>query len=223
MLRPLLLLLAWVLLAAMPARGEPITLRNVRLASSEASPLSRITIDGDVILSIEPDDGAPGPGQTIDGSGAYASPGLWDMHIHALSDPDAAIRRTLPLLVSHGVTGIRDMGSLVPSIVAVRANLAADPTLPRPRLYVSGPLLDGQALPWYGALPLVLKTPEEVRGAILDLKAQGMDFLKVYSGLKPEVLQAIGAEANQLGLPLAGHVTLAGGLSAAARIGQGSI
>ncbi|HZV84502.1 MAG TPA: amidohydrolase family protein, partial [Brevundimonas sp.] len=156
----------------------------------------------------------------IDGGGGFASPGLWDMHIHALSDPDAATGRVLPLLISHGVTGIRDMGSLVPGITATRARLADDPALPRPRLYVSGPLLDGQALPWYGELPLVLKTPAEVGPAVDRLKSDGMDFLKIYSGLAPEVMTAIASEARRAGLPTAGHITLEGGMAAAAASGQ---
>lgn len=221
-----LLTLMLALSAAASVAAETLTLRNVRLAAAGAdatAPLSRIVIDGDRIVTVEPEREGPVAGAVIDAAGAWASPGLWDAHIHALGDPDAALARTLPLLVAHGVTGIRDMGSVPEKIVEVRARLAADPALVRPRLYVSGPLLDGQALPWYGDLPLVLKTPEEVPPALARLKAQGMDFLKIYSGLKPEVLEAIGAEARRQGLPTAGHVTLTSGLSGAAGIGQRSV
>lgn len=220
-----LALVAAALLSAVPAAAQDgaFTLRNVRVVSPEtnaAGPLSRIRIDGDRIVSIEPESAAPIAGPVVDGGGGFASPGLWDMHIHALSDPDAATARILPLLISHGVTGIRDMGSLVPGIAATRARLAAEPALPRPRLYVSGPLLDGQALPWYGDLPLVLKTPAEVGPAVDRLKAEGMDFLKVYSGLSPEVLSAVSDEGRRAGLPIAGHITLQGGMAAAAAARQ---
>lgn len=220
---PILTLICAFLLTATPADAEPLILRNVRIASDTPGPLSRIRIEGDRIMSIEPESDAAITGQIVDGEGAYASAGLWDMHIHALSDPDAATQRVLPLLISYGVTGIRDMGSLVPGIVETRARLAADPSLPRPRLFVSGPLLDGQALPWYGDLPLVLDTPQAVAPAVQQLQAAEMDFLKVYSGLKSEVLEAIAAEAHRLDLPFAGHVTIASGLAGAARLGQSSI
>ncbi|MCS6625408.1 amidohydrolase family protein [Roseibacterium beibuensis] len=219
--------LVFTLCAAGTAWAEPLTLRNVRIASAVAdspSPqLSRIHIEGDRIVSIEPEHDGPVDGASIDGERAFASPGLWGMHIHALTDLGAATRRTLPLLVSHGVTGIRDMGSVPVGIEAIRGRLEADPTLPRPRLFVSGPLLDGHALPWYGDLPLVLTTPEAATAAVGRLKAQGMDFLKIYSDLKPEVLDAIAAEAQRLDMPTAGHVTRLGGLEAAARIRQSSI
>lgn len=228
-MKPVLTALTTLILAlsgAAEAGAETLILRNVRLAAPgavETAPLSRIVIDGDRIVAVEPEHEGAVAGAVIDGAGAWASPGLWDAHIHALGDAEAAVARTLPLLVAHGVTGVRDMGAVPEKIVEVRARLAADPALARPRLYVSGPLLDGQALPWYGDLPLVLKTPEEVPPALARLKAQGMDFLKIYSGLKPEVLDAIGAEAGRLGLPTAGHVTLSAGLSGAARIGQRSV
>lgn len=217
---------ALVIAGVTPAAAQTLTIRNVRVVSPEdgvIGPLSRIRLEGDRIVAVEPESSGPVAGDSLDGAGAFATPGLWDMHVHALSDPQVAVERTLPLLISHGVTGIRDMGSVVPGIISTRARLAADPALPRPRLYVSGPLLDGQALPWYGDLPLVLETPEEVVPAIAGLKAQGMDFLKLYSGLAPAVLDAIAVEARIAGLPTAGHVTLAGGMAAAARIGQGSV
>lgn len=203
--------------------AETVTLRNVHVVSPEqgsVSGLSRVVFQDDRILSVEPESPAPVEGRQIDGDGGYVTPGLWDMHIHVLGDPTVATVRALPQLLSFGITGVRDMGSVVPGIVETRRRLAADQTLPRPRLYVSGPLLDGQALPWYGDLPLVLKTPEEVGPALASLKAQGMDFFKVYGGLSPEVLQAVGEEARRLDMPVAGHITLTGGMAAAARIGQ---
>ena len=111
---------------------------------------------------------------------AYVMPGLWDMHAHALTDADDAIERILPLFIANGVIGIRDMGSVVPSIQEVRQRLSDNRQLVAPHLYVSGPLLDGAKLPWYGDLPLVLKTPEEVQTKLPELIEQGMDFLKIY-------------------------------------------
>jgi imidazolonepropionase-like amidohydrolase len=43
---------------------------------------------------------------TIDGTGKYLMPGLWDMHTHAVK---ISPQYTHPLFVANGVTGVRDM------------------------------------------------------------------------------------------------------------------
>jgi imidazolonepropionase-like amidohydrolase len=48
----------------------------------------------------------------IDGRGEYLIPGLWDMHVH--SDGD---QRVLTAMLSAGITGVRDMGGNLQSLV----------------------------------------------------------------------------------------------------------
>ncbi|MEJ8567914.1 hypothetical protein [Elongatibacter sediminis] len=43
---------------------------------------------------------------SIDGSGKYVIPGLWDMHTHSLK---IAPQYMHPLFIANGVTGVRDM------------------------------------------------------------------------------------------------------------------
>jgi imidazolonepropionase-like amidohydrolase len=84
-------------------------------------------------------------------------------------------------------------------------------------------LLDGARLPWYGDLPLVLESPDEVDEALLALEARGVDFFKVYDQLSPEVFEAIAAYANVRGIPFAGHPPRSVGMARAAAAGQRSI
>ena len=160
---------------------------------------------------------------TVLATEGYVVPGLWDMHVHSLSDPDIALDYFFPLFIANGITGIRDMGSVVDGIVETRSRLAGDTSLLGPHLYVSGPLLDGRKLPWYGDLPLVLKNAEEVNRELPKLKAAGMDFFKVYSSLSPDAYQAViefGAEHN---IPVAGHAPDGIDLTGAARAGQRTV
>ena len=156
-------------------------------------------------------------------SGGYVMPGLWDMHVHALSDPDDALSRSLPLFVLTGVTGVRDMGSLVPGITETRARLAEDPSLHAPELFVSGPLLDGVKLPWYGDLPLVLEDAASAERELPKLLAQGVDFFKVYGQLGRPAYDAVLAYAAANDILVGGHVPDSVGVLAAAQAGQSTI
>jgi imidazolonepropionase-like amidohydrolase len=153
-------------------------------------------------------------------SGKYVIPGLWDMHVHSFldeRDPDWLF----PLLIAHGVTGIRDMGSMVP-IVKMR-RLREEVARGRrvgPRVVVAGPLLDGLNTVWKepGGVP----SPEEAREAVKLLREQGADFIKVYPLLSREAYGAVVAEANRLGLPVAGQVPETVAAQAASNAGQRS-
>ena len=156
-------------------------------------------------------------------TGGYVVPGLWDMHVHSMSEPDVALDYYFPLFLANGVTGIRDMGSLVDGITETRARIAEDRSILAPRFYVSGPLLDGQKLPWYGELPLVLKTAEDAERELPKLKEAGMDFLKVYDGLPPEVYHAVVEYGALNDLPVAGHAPKGINLSGAGLAKQRSV
>jgi imidazolonepropionase-like amidohydrolase len=49
----------------------------------------------------------PGDLQIVEADGQYLMPSLWDMHVHTLS---LSPQLHFPLLMAHGVTGIRDLG-----------------------------------------------------------------------------------------------------------------
>ena len=156
-------------------------------------------------------------------SGGYVMPGLWDMHVHVLSDPDDAIERSFPLFIANGVTGVRDMGSVMPGITETRSRLAQDPSLPAPELFVAGPLLDGVKLPWYGDLPLVLEDAESAARELPRLLEQGVDFFKVYDQLGESAYDAVIAFAAENGVLVAGHAPESVGVLGAAQAGQSTI
>ncbi len=196
----------------------------IDVAAAAVQPGMTVVVrDGD-ILAVEPaaDIRIPADANVVH-RGGFVIPGLWDMHVHSLGDPDEAVDRLLPLYIAHGVTGIRDMGSVVSGVQATRDRLAGDASLLAPDIVAAGPLLDGVKLPWYGDLPLVLTAPADVEPALSQLVDQGVDFFKVYDQLSPDVYAAIMEFAAVRNMTVAGHPPRAVGIRNAAAAGQGSI
>ena len=189
-----------------------------------ARPNQTIVIREDRILAVrDAEDVRISDASQILQSGGHVIPGLWDMHVHALSDPDDAIDRSLPLFIANGITGVRDMGSLVPGIVETRARLERDPSLPAPELFVAGPLLDGVKLPWYGDLPLLLDDAASAERELPRLLEQGVDFFKVYDQLSRPAYDAVLAYAAENDVLVAGHAPESVGVLEAATAGQSTI
>jgi hypothetical protein len=136
-------------------------------------------------------------GKTIDGTGKYLIPGLWDMHAHMTS-----VDSTLPLYIANGVTGVREMFG-PPDANKFRSNLAAKHIV-APHIYLASPLVDGYPPAW--PLSIVVKTAAEGRAAVDDQKQKGADFIKVYGGLSREAYYAILDESKRQGIPAEGHV-----------------
>src|SRR5205807_3091284 len=160
------------------------------------------------------------PGATvIDGRGKYLIPGLWDMHVH-LSWPPGAAQVALPIMVANGVLGARDMHSLLAPILALK-RAVADGSQIGPRLFVAGPAVDGPN----SFLPAarVVHTAEEAREAVRQLKAGGVDFIKVYSALPRDLYFVVASEAKTQGIPFAGHVPYTVTAAEASDAGQRSM
>jgi imidazolonepropionase-like amidohydrolase len=181
-----------------------------------------VTITGERITAIERSRRVhvPENERVLDGTGQYLIPGLWDMHVHALS----ADRNELyfPLLIANGVTGIRDMGTTLPleQIHQLQNKIASGKVL-GPRIVAAGPIVDGPKPVW----PFSLAVANELEGrqAVDMLKREGADFIKVYNLLPRAAYFAIVDEARKKGLTVVGHVPLSVTAAEASRAGQKSI
>lgn len=159
-----------------------------------------IRIEDGLIASIEPTSGDSGDG---DFAGRIAVPGLIDMHVHY--PPRVAIGNTelwSLLLLSHGVTSIRETGSIDGSVFSVRADIREGRT-PGPRIFACGPMLDGSP-PSFPSNRIV-QSAAEAREAVAELADQGADCLKAYNMLSREALAGLRAAATEKDLPLIGH------------------
>jgi imidazolonepropionase-like amidohydrolase len=155
--------------------------------------------------------------ETVDGTGRFLIPGLWDMHVHAL---DTDFEYMLPLFVANGVTGIRDMWGNLEVASRVGTDVEAGQMV-SPRFVTPGNLVDG-ADPWWPE-SVEADTPERGVFVVDSLAATGASFIKVYSLLAPETYRAILRRAHEVGLPAAGHVPFMVSAAEASDLGQASM
>jgi imidazolonepropionase-like amidohydrolase len=153
---------------------------------------------------------APEDARIIDGTGLFLAPGLWDMHVHLSYEPRLAASMGRYFL-DYGITSVRDtggdLGTLLPLVETMRrAGSQA------PRVFFAGPLLDGEPVVYSGAgasaLGTGINSAEAARAKVRALAETGVDFIKIYEMVSPEVFHALVDEAELLGLPVAAHVPL---------------
>jgi imidazolonepropionase-like amidohydrolase len=210
-------------LSASCTRAQTLTITHatvVNTVTGALEPDRTVVIEGNRIQRVTSSKNAATPkGTVIDAHGQYLIPGLWDMHTHVFfgstaKDGDDLI---LPLLLANGITGVRDMGSELDSVLHARDEIAAHREQ-GPRMIVSGPMLDGPKSTYKAAI--AISTPEDGRKAVDMLKARGADFVKVQSGVPRDAYFAIAEEAKKVGIPFEGHVPDAIRASEAVTAGQ---
>jgi imidazolonepropionase-like amidohydrolase len=142
-------------------------------------------------------------GEAPDLAGLYVAPGLTDLHVHY--PPQVAVGNAQLwslLLLAHGVTSIRETGSIDGSIFGVREAVEKG-RYPGPRIFACGAMLDGEE-PSFPSNHVVT-TPGQAREAVRSLAARGADCIKAYNMLSPDALAAIREAASAAGLPVIGH------------------
>ena len=140
---------------------------------------------------------APAGAQVIDGHGDTLVPGLWDSHQHFHADA------TGPLLLSLGITSVRDPGN-VNAFTLSRAQRRARGELLMPHVYPSL-LIDGQG-PNAAQMASVATSEAEALALVRQAKAQGFTGIKIYGSFNPQWVAATTAEAHRLGLHVHGHL-----------------
>ncbi|HEY6767016.1 MAG TPA: amidohydrolase family protein [Candidatus Sulfotelmatobacter sp.] len=157
----------------------------------------------------------------VDGRGKFLIPGLWDMHVHMMFGDwfPRGKEVTLPLFIANGITGVRDMGGELETLQQWRKEIAAG-TLMGPRMWISGPMLDGPHPRFPSSI--AIKTPEDGRRAVDDLKRRGADFIKLQSLIPRDAVFAIADEARKENISFVGHVPDAVRASEASNAGQKS-
>jgi len=169
-----------------------------------------VIFDGDEIVAVESGETDIAVANSIDGSGKFLIPGLWDFHVHLTYD-DRFIETMPELFLSYGITSVRDTGGLMHKILPVVEKMRAEGAL-APRVFFSGPLLDGNFVVYDGVSRPEIgtrnATPDEAKAMIADLKSQGVDFIKIYELVTADVFAAMVEAANELELPIDSHVPL---------------
>jgi len=193
------------------------TLVDVR--TGRETPNTVILIRGDRIEQVGPSGKIVVPSQAVvvDASGKWVIPGLMDMHAHAGYPEEVPVN----LYLAQGVTTIRSPGGNISLLRLLREQIDSG-TIVGPRLFFSGPLLDGNPPVWPDGSILV-DTPQRGVSAVNFLADQGVDFIKVYNNVSEPVLEKIIETARQRGLIVAGHIPRSMTMTRAVDLGMKSL
>lgn len=223
------LLAAWAATAACGAEPVDVLIRHATVVDVTRGTLVRdqdIAIRSGRIAAIEPsrEPAAWPASDVVDARGQYAIPGLWDMHVHFGGGKELIEenRNLLPLYLAHGITTVRDAaGDLSASVFEWRDAVNAG-TLLGPRIFTSGPKIEGRSSIWPGDTEI--GTQEELLTALDQLEAWHADFVKLTDDqLSPELFLLGVTEATKRGLRTSAHIPAGVTLDEAAAAGLGSI
>ena len=148
---------------------------------------------------------------TIDGTGKYLIPGLWDAHVHLTFTPGLE-ESMFPLFIANGITSIRDTGGLIDLVLPWKDKAKQEPNS-SPNVFIAGPLLDGLPNVYDGSpgrpeISIGLESPKEAEETVVMLKNKSVDLIKSYEMLTPEEFIAILNRSKEQGLFVTGHVPL---------------
>lgn len=132
----------------------------------------------------------------VDAAGKTVVPGLWDMHTHVTQIEWA------PVYLAAGVTTVRDMGNEIEFITALRSSIENGRSA-GPRLLLAG-LVDGGGPDAFGVYDAT--TADEARQIVHRYHDAGFQQIKIYTLVKPTVVDAICDEAHRLGMTVTGHI-----------------
>jgi imidazolonepropionase-like amidohydrolase len=196
--------------AQKPSPDDLLVLNDVNVVdvrTGTVQPDQTVILEHHHIASIGPSKSTKPPRKapSVNCRGLFLIPGLWDMHVHLVFGDwfPGAQDISLPLFVANGVTGVRDMGSELDVVQRWRNEIEAGDLL-GPRIYTSGPMLDGPKPRFPSSLAIA--TPDDARRAVADLKRRGADFIKLQSLIPREAVFAIADEAKKQEIPFEGHV-----------------
>jgi imidazolonepropionase-like amidohydrolase len=168
-----------------------------------------VIVDGARITAVGPRArvAVPRGATVVDAVGKTLIPGLVDAHYH-LNQPPEEMKRLFMVALHWGVTTFRVTGNDKREAIALYHQVQKG-EVPGPRVYSAGQGFSVQG-PYADAPVFRPTSADEARANVRDLKAQGVDFLKLWMTnpkFPPDVITAILGEAKAQGIPVVTHVT----------------
>jgi imidazolonepropionase-like amidohydrolase len=112
----------------------------------------------------------------------------------------------LKMLLANGVTTIRNPGGPTEQSVALKENVTTG-KIKGPRIFTAGRLINDPQIP-ITFVEKQVKTEQEVRQEVRLQAASGVDYIKLYVGLSPNLVRAAIDEAHHDGIKVIGHLYL---------------
>jgi imidazolonepropionase-like amidohydrolase len=145
-------------------------------------------------------------------TGKYVIPGLFDMHthvagiLHAAGYNETTSKNYLRMLLVNGVTTTRNAGGPTNESVGLREKVSSG-QIAGPKIFTAGELINSPLIPvpWESAN---VSTEQGAREEVDRQASEGVDFIKLYVGLTPNLVRAAIDEAHLHGLKVIGHLYL---------------
>ena len=184
---------------------------------SAPKPHTIVIVNGNRIVNVLPDDSKYHDHYSnhnlniLNLSGKYIIPGLFDMHAHIAgvlknSYNQSKSENMLNMLLANGITTIRNPGGPTEQSVALKEKVTTG-KIKGPNIFTAGRLINDPRIP----IPFVekqVKTQEDVRQEVRLQAATGVDYIKLYVGLIPNLVRAAIDEAHHNGVKVIGHLYL---------------
>ena len=168
--------------------NQTVVIRNGRIESIGPASAARV----------------PSNAERVEGGGhSWLIPGLADMHVHMFD------RGELLMYLANGITTVLNLHG-IPRHLAWRDSIQKQQLL-GPRIFTSGPILDGD--PPTRATNTVLRSREDAERAVAEQKAAGFDLIKIYDNVPRDLYEDLARAARNARLPMVGHVPTPVGLA----------
>ena len=162
-----------------------------------------VIVRGAKIATVGGDAESPANAEMVDGTGMTLLPGMIDSHFHIERDYE------MPRLVlSHGVTSLRDPGQWIWVYEPIRKSQFL-----QPRCFVAGPHLDCPP-PAHPADAFLVSNVVDVTSAVNRFIDEGASVIKCYYRLPADFINAACIAAHKRGVPVTAHLELVDALEA---------
>ena len=230
---PFFLLTLFIFLFSLQA-SSGIIIENATLIDATASVRENMTVvlQGDEIRSIEKSGSKnitiEDKDTVIDATGKFLIPGLWDAHVHLTFIPELDYETAYSLFIMNGITSIRDTGAVLRKLQPAIDFANENPHI-TPRLFFSGPLIDGNPRVYKGGEPgfpelsIEVNESTDLEALVDELIKEGVSFLKTYEMLSPGTFIKLLGIAKQKNLRVTSHIPLSMDLIDAVDAGLGGM
>ena len=184
------------ILASLLCMASPALAQDALLITNVGPDGHSIFIEDGAVVARGPAILPPERGRTVDAGGAFATPGLIDMHVHVWGEAELAA------YLAHGVTTVRNLSGM-PFHLRMAGQIESG-EIEGPRLVTSGPILNSPG-PNAQINHVMVSTAEGARAVVKAQHAAGFERVKLYSNLTGEAFAVALEEARELGMTVTGH------------------